>query len=325
MEDKNITQNKKTILHQVKIAEERFENASFILEREVNEDAIPILFKTVDVIVRILLSFRQKQLDNFQKNIKAMEEEYKEEGLWEKGAVELFLSLYEMNEKYKSEQEPEFDKSDVKNVFEKAENFLVKTHKFLKNQSMTPREKRIQDRIRKILAISGASIGALIIIFFLIKLGINKFGPAHGLLAHYYDNIDLKEPAAVERVNKDIDFVWADLSPYKNISGEFSVRWQGRIKINQDDNYTFTISTDEGARLFIDDKMVIDTWTQENRALEHSGSIDLEEGFHKIKVEYYFNQNYADIKLLWSSPTSKRKIVKTKYFYPPPEYKKATD
>ncbi len=319
MEDKDINQIKKTILHQVKIAEERFENASFIVEREVNVDAIPILYKSVDVIVRILLSFRQKHLDNFQKNIKAMEEEYKEEGLWEKGALELFFSLYEMNEKYKSELEPEFEKSDVKNVFEKAEDFLVKTHKFLKNQLMTPRKKRIQARIRKILAISGASIGALIIIFFLIKLGINSFGPAHGLLAQYYDNIDLEEPAAVERVNKNIDFVWADLSPHKNISSEFSVRWQGRIKINKENNYTFTFATDEGARLFIDDKMVIDTWTQENRALEHSGSIDLEEGFHKIMVEYYFNQRYADIKLLWSTPSSKRKIVKTKYFYSPSE------
>lgn len=319
MEDKDIKQKKKTILHQMRTAEERFESASVILEREVNVDAIPILFKAVDVIVRVLLSFRQKPLDNFQKNIEAIVEEYKEEGLWEEGTIELFHSLYAMNEKYKNEIELEFDESAVKNVFEKTENFLVKTHKFLKNQLRTPGEEKIHSRIRKILVLSGASIGALIIIFFFIKLGINIFGPAHGLLAHYYDNIYLEEPAAVEKVDKNINFIWADLSPHKNISGEFSVRWQGRIKISKENNYTFTLSTDEGARLFLDDKIVIDTWTQENRVPEHSGSVDLEEGFCKIMVEYYFNQRSADIKLLWSSRSSNKKIIKTKYLFPPSE------
>ena len=317
MEDKDIKQKKKTIIYQMRITEERLESASIILERKVKVDAIPILYKAVDVIVSILLSFRQKPLDNFQKNIKAMEEEYKEEGLWEKGALELFHSLYEMNEKYKSEMEPEFDDSDVKNVFYKAENFLLRTHTFLKNQLMTPRRKIIQERIKKILTISSASLGTLIIIFFLIKLGINKFFPAHGLFAQYYDNIDLEEPAAVEKINENIDFVWADVSPHENISGDFSVRWQGRIKISKDDNYTFTLATDEAARLLIGDRMVIDIWTLENRAPEHSGSINLEKGFHAIMVKYYFNQIYADIKLFWSSSSSNKEIVGAKHFYRP--------
>ncbi len=319
MENKDIKQKKKVIFHQLRIVEERFESVSLILEREVKVDAIPILYKAVNAIVHILLSLKQKPLDDFQKNIKVVEEEYKEEELWEEGSAELFLSLHEMNETYKSELEPEFKESSVKNIFEKAENFLVKTHKFLKSQLMTSKEKKVQARIRKILAISGTTIGALLILFFLIKLGVALFGPAHGLLAHYYDNINLEEPAAVKKVNKDIDFAWADLSPHRNISGEFSVRWQGRIKISKENNYTFTIETDEGARLFLDDKLVIDTWAQENRALEHSGGVDLTEGFHRIMVEYYFNQSYADIKLLWSSGSNKRKIIKAKYLYPPSE------
>ncbi len=319
MEDKDILQKKKTIFRQLRISEERFESASLILEREVKVDAIPLLYKVIDVLVRILLSFRQKPLKTFQENIKAVEEEYQEEGLCEEGTVESFISLQKMNETYKSEMEPEYKETLVKKIFEKTEDFLVKTHKFMKSQLLTSKEKKIQADIKKILSIGGASIGALIILFFLIKLGIGLFGPDHGLLAHYYDNINLQEPAAVEKVNKNIDFVWADLSPFKDISGDFSVRWQGQIKISKENNYTFTIETDEGARLFLDDKLVIDSWNQENRALEHSGSVDLTEGFHKITVEYYFNQSYADIKLSWSSGSAKRKIIKSKYLYPPSE------
>lgn len=312
-------QNKKTTLNQLRIVEERFESASLILEREMNADAIPLLYKAVDVLVRILLSSRQKPLDSYKSNIKALEEEFKDEGLWEAGALESFLSLYDKNETYTREMEPEFDEKDVKVVFKNAEDFLINAHKFLKDQLMTSREKVVRIWIKKIFTLGGASIGALIILFFLIKLGVTLFGPDHGLLAHYYDNINLKEPAVVEKINKNIDFVWADMSPHQNITGDFSVRWQGRIKINKEDRYIFTLSTDEGVRLFLDDNVVIDTWAQEDREAEHSGSLTLKKGFHKIRVEYYFNQKHSDIKLLWSTPFSNKKVIGAKYFYPPSE------
>ena len=214
-------QNKKTTLNQLRIVEERFESASLILEREMNADAIPLLYKAVDVLVRILLSSRQKPLDSYKSNIKALEEEFKDEGLWEAGALESFLSLYDKNETYTREMEPEFDEKDVKVVFKNSEDFLINTHKFLKDQLMTSREKVVRIWIKKIFTLGGASIGALIILFFLIKLGVTLFGPDHGLLAHYYDNINLKEPAVVEKINKNIDFVWADMSPHQNITGIF--------------------------------------------------------------------------------------------------------
>jgi len=58
---------RKIIFQQMKMVEERLESASFILEREANVDAIPILSKAVNIIVRILLSFEQKTLGNFEK------------------------------------------------------------------------------------------------------------------------------------------------------------------------------------------------------------------------------------------------------------------
>jgi len=282
-------------------------------------DTIPILFKAVDITLRILLSLRQKPISDFQKNIKSLEETYKKEGLWDKGTIDLFLSLYEMTERYKNEIELEYDESAVKKIFEKTENFLAKTSKFLKDQLTTPRERRIKRKVKKILVLSGISIGSLVVIFFLVKFSISKFGPKHGLLAHYYNNINLEGDATVEKIDKQIDFAWADLSPQKNIIGDFSVRWNGRIKINKNDNYTFTILSDEGVRLFLDGKIVIDTWSIEDRTMENSGNIDLRKGFHTIKIEYYFNQRHADIKLLWSSRSFERKVLGTKFLYPPME------
>ena len=70
MENNEIKNIRKIIFPQMKMVEERLENASFILDKADNMDTIPILFKAVDINVKILLSFKQKPIDDFQKNIK---------------------------------------------------------------------------------------------------------------------------------------------------------------------------------------------------------------------------------------------------------------
>lgn len=319
MDDNEIKRMRKKIFHQIKIAEDRSESASSLIETETYVDAIPILFKAVDITSRTLLAFKQKPIADYQKNIKSLEEEYRIEGLWDEETIGLFRSLYEMNENYKSEIELEYDESAVKSIFEKTEDFLDKTHKFLKTQLTTSRERIIKRRVKKIFIASCISVVSLLVVFFLVKLGINLFGPKHGLLAHYYNNINLKGPVTVEKIDKKIDFVWGNSSPQKNIYGEFSVRWEGRIKIDKSDKYTFYILSDEGFRLFIDDKIIINTWSNQNRTMENSGDVKLERGFHRIRLEYYFNQKFSDIKLLWSSRSFKKRVVGDKVLFPPPE------
>ena len=197
MDDNEIKQIRNTILHQMKTAADRLETASFIIEREASLDAIPILFKAVDITTKTLLSFKQKPLADFQKNIKSLEEEYKEEGLCDQETIDLFHSLSEMNENYQSKIEPEYEEKTVKTIFEKTEDFLGKTYKFLKAQLTTSRERKVRRRAKRIFVASGILAASLLVVFFLVRLGMNIFGPKHGLLAHYYQNIHLKEPAAV--------------------------------------------------------------------------------------------------------------------------------
>lgn len=323
MEEKEIKKKRKEIFHQIRMAEERLESASLLIEGKESVDTIPILSKAMDIIIRTLLSFKQKPLQNLDENINSLEEEYREEGLCDEETIKTILSLYELNENYRNEMELKIDERTVKNIFEKTEDFLNKAHKFLKTQLTTPKEKRMRKRVRQILLIIGILVGSAAVIFFLVKLGINKFGPQHGLLARYYNNMNLTGPPEVEKIDKKIDFGWGNESPQKNIIGEFSVIWEGRIKIDKSEDYTFYILSDEGARLFLDDKIIIDTWSDEKRTMEHSGNTKLEKGFHKIKLDYYFDQRHATIQLLWSSPSFKRRIVGNRVLYPPSEFSKS--
>jgi len=317
MAQHDVNHKRKIIFSQMKKAEEKLESAYLINERETNVDAIPILFKAVDIITRTLLTFKKMSLENYSQNLNVLEDVFKEEQLFNKESIELFRSLYQMNESYMNEIETEFDENIIKKILEKTEDFLDKSYKYLKTQLATPKEIKIKKRIKKIIIAFITAIAIAIIIFFLIKLGTNIFGPQHGLLAHYYNNINLKGQPAVEKIDKKINFVWGERGPLPRIKDNFSVRWEGSLKIDRDDIYTFYIKSDEGTRLFIDNKLIINTWKEKKRPMTSSGKIRLNKGFHHIKLEYYFNQKFADIKLLWSSRAFKKRPVSSKFLFPP--------
>ncbi|MNN96664.1 PA14 domain protein [compost metagenome] len=75
------------------------------------------------------------------------------------------------------------------------------------------------------------------------------------------------------------------------------------------EKYTFTASSDDGVRLWIGGKLVIDSWKKQS-GISREGSITLTEGIsYDIKVEYFENRGDANIRLMWKSPFQKQTII----------------
>src|SRR3990172_5620837 len=73
---------------------------------------------------------------------------------------------------------------------------------------------------------------------------------AHGLLAEYFANKELKGEPVLRRVDKAVDFIGDDGPPANGIgSDNFSVRWTGTIRPKESGAYEFTLATDDGVRL----------------------------------------------------------------------------
>lgn len=126
-----------------------------------------------------------------------------------------------------------------------------------------------------------------------------------GLQAEYFDNMELKGSPAYTRVDKQLNFDWGGDSPFKKENWKtdiFSVRWTGKIKAAATGNFIFDLISDDGVRLWFDDKLVIDHWTDhapESREYE----VQLTSGKeYKIKIEYYENAGGAVCKLGWELP-----------------------
>ena len=63
----------------------------------------------------------------------------------------------------------------------------------------------------------------------------------------------------------------------------FSVRWKGQIVAPETGEYTFNTRTDDGVRLFVDNKLIVDYW-QDQAPLIQSGKIVLK-AREKIRCE----------------------------------------
>lgn len=139
----------------------------------------------------------------------------------------------------------------------------------------------------------------------------------HGLRGTYFDRHDLTEPK-LTRLDPEIAFNWGEGSPDPLIEPDtFSVRWEGFIEPRYSETYTFYAKSDNGRRLKIDGKTVIDEWTDAHDQTP-TGTIALEAGKkYPIVYEYYEDGGGANTRLEWSSESQAREVVSSSRLSPP--------
>lgn len=113
----------------------------------------------------------------------------------------------------------------------------------------------------------------------------------------YYPNRDLAGPPAYIRNDSNIDFNWDQGAPSGFGPDNFSIRWTRNVDFSSDE-YRFHVRMDDGARLYVDNSLVIDDW-RDNSVREVTGDIWLGSGVHTIRVEYYEHTGAAQITVWW--------------------------
>jgi len=97
--------------------------------------------------------------------------------------------------------------------------------------------------------------------------------------------------------------------PAGPIGDAFSIRWTGSVQAEHTETYTFLPRTDDGVRLWVDGKLIVDGW-RDHPPTEVPGTIDLKAGVKvPIKMEYYDGGYSALAELRWSSPSTPRALI----------------
>ena len=123
-------------------------------------------------------------------------------------------------------------------------------------------------------------------------------GQPGGLTARYYDGDDFRVLMGT-RVDSQVDFNWMD-GPAPGMKHDyFSVRWAGSIKTREAGDYTFVTTSDDGVRVWLDDKLVVDDWSN-HAARDDSATLHLAaNSFHKVKMEFFQDTRDAVARLAW--------------------------
>ena len=141
-------------------------------------------------------------------------------------------------------------------------------------------------------------------------------GRGTGLSVEYFDNADLTGER-VARVDSEVDFFWGPDGPAPGIAGDtFSARWTGQVQAQFNETYTFTTLSDDGVRMWIGDRLLIDNWGPHAQTND-SATIDLVKGHrYDVRIEYWERTQNAVMTLEWSSPSTPRATVPRLQLYP---------
>lgn len=124
-----------------------------------------------------------------------------------------------------------------------------------------------------------------------------------GLKAEYFANKNLEGPPALTRIDRDVNFDWGLSNPGPGLpDDEFSARWTGKLITSTTGKYRFGAIADDGARIYLDGKLIAEDWT-EHAPATITGEVTLEAGrSYDVKMEYFESKIGAVAKLVWQPP-----------------------
>ena len=140
-----------------------------------------------------------------------------------------------------------------------------------------------------------------------------------GLKGEYFNNRDCTGQPSLTRTDARVAFRWDRGSPTDDLvaqgqlpanraigSDNFCVRWTGQLLPPASGAYEITVGANDGFRLSVDGKLVIDNWELNPRMQSRSATVPLEAGkAHDVKLEYFEDIRDAEVRLAWRLPGAK--------------------
>ena len=127
-----------------------------------------------------------------------------------------------------------------------------------------------------------------------------------GFNAEYFANKNLEGTPVLKRLDKELNFDWGMSSPGPGVpADDFSARWTGKIMPSLSGKYRFGVIADDGARIYLDNKLIAENWTDHAPA-PVTGEVTLEAGkSYDVRIEYYESKIGAVLRLVWQPPVTK--------------------
>ncbi|HWF93198.1 MAG TPA: glycoside hydrolase family 3 C-terminal domain-containing protein [Terriglobales bacterium] len=125
----------------------------------------------------------------------------------------------------------------------------------------------------------------------------------HGLTGDYFANRDLQGEPVLSRTDHSVDFAWSNKGVTPKLLENYSVRWTGVLVPPEDGNYLLGFTGQDGYRLWLDGKLLVEDWTLHHPPSTNTAVVSLKKGqAYSIKIEYFQSIRFSDAHLVWNMP-----------------------
>ena len=143
-----------------------------------------------------------------------------------------------------------------------------------------------------------------------------KPGFGNGLTTTFYQGKDLKKIPDFNQMKKGSSWISPEFNTnLDQINGllaennsSFALKYEGFIQVDVAGKYTFSTASDDGSKLFVDGKEVVDN-DGNHGVMEQAGSIELTAGKHPIRVEYYNNGGGFWLDAFYKGPGLTKQLI----------------
>ncbi|MBN2424657.1 MAG: glycoside hydrolase family 3 C-terminal domain-containing protein [Calditrichaceae bacterium] len=121
-----------------------------------------------------------------------------------------------------------------------------------------------------------------------------------GMKAEFFNNMNLEGEPVYTRIDSMVNFTWAVQPAAPGVqTDQFSVRWTGKIIPPETRTFSIGTRTDDGSRLYLNKKLLIDDWTEHGER-PMSAKVEFEAGKeYEIIMEHFDNSLGASARLTW--------------------------
>ena len=169
-------------------------------------------------------------------------------------------------------------------------------------QSLGTLEKRLLTirwvDFRRFLKQAGIVLALAILIYAISKLYF-LWSP-FGLKVTYFRGTNFEQKIC-SRIEQAVCRDYKEKAPAWRVPNRnFSALWEGILRVPETGEYLFFCQSDDGLRLIIDGKKIIDNWRDQSWLASSTGvRVHLSAGDHPIAIEHYNNEGESALRIKW--------------------------
>ncbi len=132
-----------------------------------------------------------------------------------------------------------------------------------------------------------------------------------------FTNLAFNVAPTLTRTDAVVNFNWNTTGPDPRIGQTvFTARWLGSVEPQYNETYTFSVTADDGVRLWLNGQLLVDAWLDQ-APTTYQGSITLKaQQLYNIRMDYYQGGGGAEASLAWSSPSTPLAVIPPTQLYP---------